>query len=250
MKKAHKKTLFIPLILLIFVLSIGIGFIITLTNSMKNYTIISEQAITIEDINLQKNLDVCLNFITDYQEIVETTDLDSYKQNSLSFYSMFYRFINLHQEDFKKFNHEEYNYHFEIEEDTYNIYFNSSDKISGCIYYNDVILSFVYLNDICTIVYNNIQFEFIFKDFIEIKINENNQLKYIYTITYNYGTSYCEMEILTLFNSTETVEKYILNKVDERLFSYFENQSLKYNYIISKVNNEFVFKTNLGGKYD
>ena len=42
----------------------------------------------------------------------------------------------------------------------------------------------------------------------------------------------------------------LLNKADERLFSHFENETIDYNYIIIKENNEYIFNVNSGGKYD
>lgn len=249
MTKKHKKSLFVPLILLLIILGIGIGFIINMFISLNNYTVIKEQAVTNEDEIFTQDLDFGVNFVLNYVDALETSNLDNYKTNTLNYYKMFYRFINLNEYQLKKYNHGIYMFHLKLEE-TYNIYYNLTDNNVGVINYNDLVLNFTYGNSLLSINYNNTLFEFNFSDAIQIRVVQNNIDKYLYTINYVSGNSYCEMEILTMFNSSSKVEKYILNKADERLFSHFENELFKYSYIIKKINNEFIFTENNGGKYD
>lgn len=249
MENKRKKSLFVPLLILLILLSIGVGFIVNMINSMKNYVIIEEQVLTTEDEIFLQDLDFGVNFTLDYVEILDTTNLDNYKTNTINYYKMFYRFMNFKEYDIQKYNNDIYMFHLKIEED-YNIYFNSTDSNIGVINYKDFVLNYTYNNRLLTINYNNTLFEFVFNDSIQIKVIQNNIEKYAFNINYNRGNSYCEMEILTMFNNLGKVEKYILNKADDRLFSHFDNELIKYSYIIKTVNNEFIFTENFGGKYD
>lgn len=249
MMKRHKKSLFIPLLFLLIIFIIGVGFIITLIKSMDDYTIIKEQEVLESDINLQKDIDFGLNFVLRYSDVIETNSYEDYQQNTITLYHLFYRFLNLEQFELKKYNHDNYDYHLLID-DNYYINYDLDSKYLGIVNYDDNVISFSYLDGVLNIQKNNVYYEFIFQDRINIKVTENNEIKYLYEITYQKGTSYCEMEIITMFNNNKTVEKYILNKAVDKLYSHYACNDHIYSFIITKENNEYQFIENNGGKYD